>query len=862
MSRGVTVGLLCALLGVMSTAIAQAGPDDRVAPGAWVDIAPLPEPKAPRPEGETHYLLVDHQVRVANGSQHYHRFVQRLRNAQQVEDASQISIEFRPGLEQVAVHEVSVWRNGARVDQWPAARRTLLHREQELERGIVDDARTLSLILSDVRVGDTLDYSYTLSRNHRLTDGRYSGRFRSAWNAGIEHQRVRLLHTAERRLRYAPLNETQAPRIRPWGDAGTELQWDWYGLKPSLPPDDEPAWYTSLPFVQFSEFADWNEVARWAVPFYATPAKLSPALEAWRAQIVQLESPAERVIAALRFVQDEIRYTGISVGEGAYVPSAPEVVLARRYGDCKDKVLLLITVLRAVGIEADAALVNLNWPVGKDTRLPSPAAFDHVIARVRVAGQTHWLDPTIASQGGTLAALAPLNYGAALVIRPDSRELEPLPVATPTQAWVETRESYDLRRGKDHAAVLSVTTRYRGGEADTMRRRLQRESSADLTKSYLDFYAQRFADLTARAPVSWTDDREQNLITLVESYELPQHFIAEGARESMEIVAYGIEDSLPDAPEASRNQPLGLQFPLHLHHETEVLFHDDWPIEAQTAVIDAPGFKFAMQRSYANRRLQLTHEFRTTQDHVAAPDLQLFRDKLDAVSGELTFVLSQPSGDTWPTRGDISYLYVGGALLCFVLGGFIARWLWTRIPPPVAPAPSGSREGLAGWMILVVVGVIAGPVFTIVGIRETLPFVSSSVFADAGSGLATEARALGLRGLLLLWIALAWVRLPVDFATVGLMLARRRGFPLAWLWSTWSAVLFALVSVLIVLMISTDDQEDVIETSVEFLGSLISSAIWTVYILVSKRVRATFVRDARRAVPAAPAAATATLTPS
>jgi transglutaminase-like putative cysteine protease len=44
-----------------------------------------------------------------------------------------------------------------------------------------------------------------------------------------------------------------------------------------------------------------------------------------------------RALAAIRFVQDESRYLGIEVEEGTLRPDAPDAVLRRRFGDCKDK---------------------------------------------------------------------------------------------------------------------------------------------------------------------------------------------------------------------------------------------------------------------------------------------------------------------------------------------------------------------------------------------------------------------------------------------------------------------------------------------------------------------------------------------
>lgn len=98
--------------------------------------------------------------------------------------------------------------------------------------------------------------------------------------------------------------------------------------------------------------------------------------------------PGQRMLAALRFVQGQIRYLGVEIGAGSHAPSAPAVVLQRRFGDCKDKSLLAVTMLRSLGIDAEPALVNTNARRGIAGWLATPSAFDHVIARAHVKGAT------------------------------------------------------------------------------------------------------------------------------------------------------------------------------------------------------------------------------------------------------------------------------------------------------------------------------------------------------------------------------------------------------------------------------------------------------------------------------------------
>jgi len=64
------------------------------------------------------------------------------------------------------------------------------------------------------------------------------------------------------------------------------------------------------------------------------------------------------VLVALEFVQKQIRYFGTEIGPYSHRPASPETVLKRRYGDCKDKVALLSTLLDRLDIRATPILVS------------------------------------------------------------------------------------------------------------------------------------------------------------------------------------------------------------------------------------------------------------------------------------------------------------------------------------------------------------------------------------------------------------------------------------------------------------------------------------------------------------------------
>ncbi len=111
--------------------------------------------------------------------------------------------------------------------------------------------------------------------------------------------------------------------------------------------------------------------------------------------------PLDRAAAALKLVQQDIRYIYVGLNGGNLTPASADETWQRRYGDCKGKTALLLALLRELGIEAEPVLVNSNGADdGFDQRLAGPQLFDHVLVRAHIDGATYWLD-------GTMPAVVP-----------------------------------------------------------------------------------------------------------------------------------------------------------------------------------------------------------------------------------------------------------------------------------------------------------------------------------------------------------------------------------------------------------------------------------------------------------------------
>ena len=131
------------------------------------------------------------------------------------------------------------------------------------------------------------------------------------------------------------------------------------------------------PGLAVSTFTDYGEVARAYASRARPKAEPTAAIRAKAQELTQSAlSKAEKVRALYEWVSRNIRYVGVYVGAGGFVPHDAQSVLDNRYGDCKDHVVLLEALLRAVGIESSAALVHTG-ALHKLPELPTPFAFDH-----------------------------------------------------------------------------------------------------------------------------------------------------------------------------------------------------------------------------------------------------------------------------------------------------------------------------------------------------------------------------------------------------------------------------------------------------------------------------------------------------
>jgi transglutaminase-like putative cysteine protease len=245
-------------------------------------------------------------------------------------------------------------------------------------------------------------------------------------------------------------------------------------------------------------FRTWNEVGAWAASLaqVTAPADAPVAAKA-RELTMSASTEVEKIAAIARFVQG-LQYISIQTGVGrggGYKPHAPAQVLARGYGDCKDKANLMRALLGAVGIRSHLVLIYSGDRRYVRREWPSPQQFNHCIIAITLsqpapawttldhpkAGRVLFFDPT--DPYGALGDLPDHEQGSlALLALPEGDDI----VSAPMSPAEQQGASHEIDATLEASGRLTArfTFRWRGQAAVDHRARMATLSATEYREAF------------------------------------------------------------------------------------------------------------------------------------------------------------------------------------------------------------------------------------------------------------------------------------------------------------------------------------------------------------------------------------------
>jgi tetratricopeptide (TPR) repeat protein len=661
---------LLALLGAAPAAAAQAPPaaamerrEPAIAPApAWISPIPIAEADPARRDQPAQMLLLANQN--LYGPEHHDHYFETailIQNMQGLQGFGNITLPWRPEQTDLIVHKVEIIRNGTAIDLLGGGRRfTILRRESNLESAMLDGVLTAVLQAEGLAVGDILHLSFTLRRRPGTLPLRGEDFMIPPTTPQVRRLYSRQVWPQGMPIRWRATGALErAARVRTTR-LGTELVVDLADFQAPPPPAQAPARYLFPSTLQLTQYRDWPEVGALLAPHYdraATLAAESPLRERIARIAAATPDPRARTMAALRLVQDEVRYFAVVIGDGNYLPAAAEETWSRRYGDCKGKTALLVALLRALGIEAEPVIVHSTLGDTLGERLPQMALFDHVIVRARIGGRSYWLDGT-GTGDRDIEALASSRLGWGLPLRTAGAELERLPYAPAPLPTTETRITYDASDGLLGTVRVTGETVFRGDEATSMRVLLAQggtEAFREFERTYADSQLG-----SEQAEVTHEDNAETGTFTLRYSGTRPMTWT--GTENARAISFQFANQTLAWDPVFSRppGAPADVPFLMPptsylLHTETLILPRGGEGFTMVGANIDRiiAGAHFNRTLTLENGRATARSSFRPLQREISAAEANASAAALAEIRNDRASVRGSTAGITAADRNTL-----------------------------------------------------------------------------------------------------------------------------------------------------------------------------------------------------------------
>ncbi|HTI57460.1 DUF3857 domain-containing protein [Mucilaginibacter sp.] len=816
----------------LATAVAQASnPQVHISPKpSWIGQYKNYDKRPPSRAINDGYFnaLTDFQINV-DQKQAYRHFIREIVSGTGIQNGSQISADFDPSYERLDFHEVIVWRDNKPQNRLRIGDFKLLADEQDFSRFIYRGGYSANLILSDIRKGDRIEYSYTITGRNPIFDGKFSRNIYLQNDKIIAHQYISIVASSSRKLNMKFFNKAAKPDITETGGL-KRYTWESFQVEPVIDFSNEPAWCNPYDYVQVSEYNSWSDVTSWAYsinqPATNIRGELADVTGALRKKYGADKAGYFR--EAVRMVQNDVRYMGIEIGEYSHRANRPEKVYAQRYGDCKDKSLLLVSMLKAGGIEAYMTLVNADLNDKIDQFIPTSGAFNHAVVVAIIDGKQVWVDATISNQGGDGTDIYFPDYGKGLILKPGNSELSAIPVS-PT-GRVVCLETYTVK-DENSKVKFDVSTTYTREQADRQRDKIAEASMTETEKSYLDYYSKIYPKIEATDSIRVIDDPHKNVLTMIESYTIGNFYKKDSisGKLTADFYANYISDLLPSLSNQDKN-PVSVSYPYAIDYTIKVVLPGGWNITDASNSIDRDAYKFASHYFVSQDTLSLNYQFNYLKDFVAANKLSQFKKDITTLKDNGLGYSIQANMASPPFILN-KWLLIAALIFC---GGLVvlAVKLYQVETPPIVFTPGSYFVPIGGWLILVMIGLIITPLTALyeLGGEHYLSLTKWNALMNGNKSIIFKAT--------LVYETFGYVFIGCYSAFCLVLFWNKRDILPKYIVGYYLAVAgFYVIDYFFALAL--DSPVDQLESSI--LRSVIAGGIWISYFKRSTRVEHTFI---------------------
>lgn len=785
-----------------------------------------------------YYSMYEEQVHVELQTAYFRQII-NIVTAAGVQFGSEISVSFDPTYEQLVFHKINIIRDGKIINKLDISKFKLIQNEAELSRFIYSGNYTALLLLEDVRKGDKIELSYSCKGRNAIFQNKYHGKFHFEYSGFFSTIHCALIYDKNRHLNFKKFNTVPDPVESVKGNLIVK-EWVVKNVIGHSNPELEPSWVNTFPYLQISETKDWEDFTNWAVALnnqsVQTNKEVADKIEALKVQ--SDNTPLKYMEQATDFVQNEIRYMGVEIGESSHRPNTPAKVINQRFGDCKDKSLLLVTLLKGNGFDAHLAYVNTYLQGHVSECLPSPFNFNHCVVVAFHNAKAYWIDPTISNQKGGMDERYFPNYEKGIIVRKGENSLTEIFPKNP--GLIKITEYYTI---PDYSgeATLEVKTEYSGHFADAFREQIDAGNISETEKNYLDYYAKQFEKVEQNGELFIEETKDENKVVTIEKYKIKEVWVttdsATGAI-SCTLTAQMLRDQLPKLADKARTVPISVKFPYDLDYSIIAKLPGDWSsITKSNVSVSKDAYRFNFKVSSQDSIVTLHYTYKNLQNHIEAQDAGMYLTDINTISENLAYVFSYtPAIANNETRSNGSSILI--AAIFTLLFIFLFYHLYKKSLPVSLPLLNNA-DPIGGWLILILIGLVLTPVKILNGIF-TSDYFNAATWLSFESELYADKplfKYFYMGGLLTSIFLLVFV-----IFILFLFFNKRNTLPRAIIVFYTTNVIFQLYDYLYAMNYADVLNEPFVkESTTNIFGGMIAFLIWTPYFLRSERVKRTFI---------------------
>jgi transglutaminase-like putative cysteine protease len=380
-------------------------------------------------------------------------------------DYSQISVSFNSFYENIALDFARVRTSDGKIH---SIQQDASQIQSSADENFYHDQKELLFSLPNVRKGSVIEFQYTNTETKKIMPGAWFDSFSFNWwedRAAGQGSRADKVLQSELDIQSPdtkPLyfNDTSKFAVKfsqSQKNNSRIYKWQVKNLAAVHLQEYMQRDYGYAAYVRAGTEKNWSSIANWADQLISPHLKMDPKMQALVNQInLTAKTPEDKVKAVYRLMQDKIRYVFAHVGRGGYEPHDAAEVLKNGYGDCKDQTVFAVTMLRALGIDANPVLIATRSRGIPEMSVPA-VTFDHMIVQVPAQNglKEIWMDTT-----GDANLYPGFSVGIedqpALIVKAQNNEISILPSLPAKDHNVDFHLSFDKISGRNIEAGFEI----------------------------------------------------------------------------------------------------------------------------------------------------------------------------------------------------------------------------------------------------------------------------------------------------------------------------------------------------------------------------------------------------------------------